>query len=263
MMRAENPADAVAGLGQIDARGRVLFRPQHGRVGIGHRFQEGQPGGDGANPGQVADERGRRRKAAGAGQRVDVGGRQEPESPHRHHQQTGDDAPFVAEPAGQQAGGQRHQKVSQVMRELHPGGLRFAQAQFRLKMLVHHVNHAVANSPEEKQRADQGKGDDQVPAVIHFKHAFFLGVHKSMGLEVVADYEEAVNAHSIDGLGLPPGHGEGNPKNTVSAASNLLPGPQIELIQRGHDQRVPDLTGRDQLRHLRDSGTSRVAKSSA
>jgi hypothetical protein len=56
------------------------------------------------------------------------------------------------------------------MSELHPGGLRFGQPQFRLKMLVHHVNHAVANSPKKKQRGNQNEGDNVVFAVRCAEH---------------------------------------------------------------------------------------------
>ena len=52
------------------------------------------------------------------------------------------------------------------MRELHPGGLRLVEVQLLLKVLVHDVDHAVADSPEEEQRADQDEGEDQVGAVI-------------------------------------------------------------------------------------------------
>ena len=58
--RAEDPADAVAGLGQIDPRGRIARRAEHRGVGIGDRFQEGQSRGNGANPGEEADESGGR-----------------------------------------------------------------------------------------------------------------------------------------------------------------------------------------------------------
>jgi hypothetical protein len=49
--------------------------------------------------------------------------------------------------------------------------------QFLLKMLVHHVDHPVAESPEEKQRADEGEGEDEVSPVLHDKEAFLVGTH--------------------------------------------------------------------------------------
>jgi hypothetical protein len=36
------------------------------------------------------------------------------------------------------------------MGELNPGGFGFRQMQFVLEVFVHHVNEAVANSPQQK-----------------------------------------------------------------------------------------------------------------
>jgi hypothetical protein len=44
-------------------------------------------------------------------------------------------------------------------------------------VLVHHVNHSVANPPEEKQRTDENKRNDQILAVIRDEHAFLVCVH--------------------------------------------------------------------------------------
>ena len=63
--------------------------------------------------------------------------------------------PFVPQLGRQPTGRHRHQEVAEVVCELHPGRLGLRQVQFVLKVLVHHVDHAVAESPEEKQRADQ------------------------------------------------------------------------------------------------------------
>ena len=53
----EDPADAVAGLGRVDARGGVARRPEHRGVGIGHRLQEGQAGGHDAHAEEKGPER--------------------------------------------------------------------------------------------------------------------------------------------------------------------------------------------------------------
>ena len=110
-------------------------------------------------------------------QRVDMGGRDEPESAHRHNQQTGDDAAFVSQLAGQPPRRHGHQEVAQIVRELHPGGLRFGQAQLLLEVLVHHVDHPVADSPQEKQRADQDEREHQVHAVIAYEEALLVRIH--------------------------------------------------------------------------------------
>ena len=71
-----------------------------------------------------------------------------------------------------QPAGKRHQEIAQVVRELHPGRLRQGQVQFLLEMLVHHVDHPVAESPKEKQRTDENERERQVSAVIRNKEAF-------------------------------------------------------------------------------------------
>src|ERR1039457_6915298 len=38
-------------------------------------------------------------------------------------------------------------KLAEIVRELHPGGLGLAQAQLLLEVLVHHVDHPVAETP--------------------------------------------------------------------------------------------------------------------
>ena len=100
---------------------------------------------------------------------VDMRGGDEPEASGRHDQQSGDDAAFVSEFARQKAGRHRHQEVAEVVRELHPGGLGFAEAEFLLEVLVHDVDHAVAESPEEKQRAHQDEYERQVLPVVGYE----------------------------------------------------------------------------------------------
>lgn len=56
--RTYKPADAVGGLGEIDAGGRVFRWSQHGRVGIGDRLQKRESCGDCANATEVGDKRG-------------------------------------------------------------------------------------------------------------------------------------------------------------------------------------------------------------
>jgi hypothetical protein len=49
--------------------------------------------------------------------------------------------------------------------------------QLFLKVLVHHVNHSVAESPKEKQRADDAKGECHALAVVGNEHALLIGTH--------------------------------------------------------------------------------------
>ena len=41
---------------------------------------------------------------------------------------------------------------------LDPGGLRFREMQQILKVLVHHVDHAVAAAPQQEERCDEKEG---------------------------------------------------------------------------------------------------------
>ena len=54
--RAEEQADAVHGLREIDARRRVLRRTEHGGVRIRDRFEKGEAGGDDADAQQERPE---------------------------------------------------------------------------------------------------------------------------------------------------------------------------------------------------------------
>src|SRR4029077_9095053 len=61
------------------------------------------------------------------------------------------------------------------MGETHPGRLGQRQVQFLLKVLVHHVNHSVAESPKSKQQDEQNEGEEDVPAIISNEHFLFRG----------------------------------------------------------------------------------------
>ena len=62
------------------------------------------------------------------------------------------------------------------MRELHPGRLREIQMQLFLKVLVHHIDHPVAKSPERKEKDEKEKGEGDVAAVLEHEHAAPGGV---------------------------------------------------------------------------------------
>ena len=166
--RSENQADAVAGLGEIDAGGGIFLWPQHRGVGIGDGFQEGETSGNDADAKQKCPER------------SDVRRRDEPESADCNHQETGNDAAFVTQLGRQPSRRERHQEIAQIVRELHPGGLGQVQVQYFLKVLVHHVNHPVAESPKGKQQDEEEEGEEDVLAVVSDEHAFlggFVGLH--------------------------------------------------------------------------------------
>src|ERR1019366_5730463 len=68
-------------------------------------------------------------------------------------------------------------KLAEIVRELHPGGLGLAQAQLLLEVLVHHVDHPVAETPQEKQRTNQNEGECQVPSVVRDEESFLIFCH--------------------------------------------------------------------------------------
>jgi hypothetical protein len=66
------------------------------------------------------------------------------------------------------------------VRELHPGRLRQVQVQHFLKVLIHHVNHSVAESPQSKKQDEEAKGESDILSVFSDEHAFFgsfISVH--------------------------------------------------------------------------------------
>ena len=60
------------------------------------------------------------------------------------------------------------------MRKLYRRRLRFRQMQFILKVLVHRVNQAIAESPEQKQRGDKNKREHDILALVRNEQAFLL-----------------------------------------------------------------------------------------
>ena len=82
----------------------------------------------------------------------------EPKGAAGNQHEADQDAAFVAEFPRDQAGGNRHQEVSQIIGELHEAGLLLVDVQRILKLLVQDVNHPVAKAPQQEQRGDQRKG---------------------------------------------------------------------------------------------------------
>ena len=46
-------------------------------------------------------------------------------------------------------------------------------SQFLLEMLVHHINHSVAEAPQEEERTDENEGDEQAFAFLGGEEAGF------------------------------------------------------------------------------------------
>src|SRR5579862_1365026 len=63
------------------------------------------------------------------------------------------------------------------MRGLHPGRLRLREVQLILEVLVHDVDQAIAEAPEEKEGAHEAKCKPEVPAVFGHEDAAEGGAH--------------------------------------------------------------------------------------
>src|SRR5205823_8158355 len=106
----------------------------------------------------------------------DVRGGNKPEPARGDHEQARDDAAFVAKLNREPAGRDRHQEIAEIMRELHPGRLREIEMQLLLKVLVHHVDHAVAKAPKRKEEDEKEEGEGDVSSVLDHEHAAARGV---------------------------------------------------------------------------------------
>src|SRR5205809_1087153 len=62
------------------------------------------------------------------------------------------------------------------MRELHPRRLGKIQVQLLLKMFVHDIYHAVAESPERKKEDEEEKGEGNASSILDDEHAATRGV---------------------------------------------------------------------------------------
>jgi hypothetical protein len=84
---------------------------------------------------------------------------------------------------------------------LHPGRLGQAQVQCFLKVLVHHVNHPVAESPKGKQQDEEEEGEDDVLAVISDEHTLFNGLRLLGNVRAVISNEPAfvIDFHFLGG----------------------------------------------------------------
>ena len=156
--RPQRPTEPVERLGQIDAGSGKLFIPENRGVGIGDGLKESQSHGHDADAEEEGPELG------------DVGRRDKPETAEGNQQETDDDASAVAELLGDPSRGKGDQEIAEVVRELDPGRLRTGQVQQILKVLVHGVDHGVAEGPEEKEGRYQGKSAEVVPAVGRTEH---------------------------------------------------------------------------------------------
>ena len=137
--RTEDPAPAVDRLGDIDARRAAFRRPEHRGVGVGDGFQAGHARGD--------HKQAQQKRPVGA----NADGRNEPKRAGGNQRQAHQNPALVTEFARNHAGGNRHEKIRQIIGELHQPRLLLVNVQRFLKMLVKDVNHPIAEAPQQEQ----------------------------------------------------------------------------------------------------------------
>ena len=156
--RTKGPTEAVERLGKIDAGGGIALVAEDRGIGIGDRLKECQSHGNQTDTQQKSPEL------------LDMGRGDKPEAADRDQQKSDDDPPAITELLGHPPSGERDQKISEVVGELNPGRLRTVQMKQVLEVLVHGIDHGVAERPEEKERGDQDERQEIAFTIRRTKH---------------------------------------------------------------------------------------------
>ena len=133
--RADNPAQTVEGLREIDALFAVFGLAEHGDIGVGGGFEEGESAPDDEEAAEEEGE-GHDLRAGNEEQRADA-------VEDKAEQHTG----AVAEAANEGAGRQRHEEITAVDHDLDESRFGFAQVQCFLEIFVQHIEYAVGEAP--------------------------------------------------------------------------------------------------------------------
>ena len=133
--RSEDPAQTVEGLREIDALFAVFGLAEHGDIGVGRGFKEGESASDDEEAAEEEGE-GHDLRAGNEEQRADT-----VENKAEQHAGT------VAEAANEGAGGQRHEEITAVDHDLDVGRFGFAEVQRVLEVLVQHIKNAMGEPP--------------------------------------------------------------------------------------------------------------------
>jgi len=140
----------VEGLGHRKPRRGAVLGAQYRDVRIRRGFDAGQAAGQ--------HEKGIQERPEGL--EPEPGGNEEKSARGDHHQSEQNPL-LVADPADQQRRGKGEQEVGAKDRGLDESRLRFAHVQDILKMLVQHVQHGMAESPDEKEGGDHEEREQQ------------------------------------------------------------------------------------------------------
>ena len=143
--RTDNPTQTVEGLREIDALFAVFGLAEHGDIGVGGGFEEGESAPDDEEATEEEGE-GHDLRAGNEEQRADA-----VENKAEQHAGT------VAVAANEGAGGQRHEEISAVDHDLDVGRFGFGEVQRVLEVLVQHIENAVGETPQKEEGGDQKK----------------------------------------------------------------------------------------------------------
>lgn len=143
--RADNPSQTVEGLREIDALFAVFGLAEHGDIGVGGGFKEGESAPDDE---EAAEEE---------GEGHDLRAGNEEQRPDAVENKTEQHAGTVAVAANEGAGGQRHEEISAIDHGLDVGRFGFGEVQRVLEVLVQHIENAVGETPQKEEGGDQKK----------------------------------------------------------------------------------------------------------
>lgn len=145
--RSQELANAVGTLGNVQAEGCVLVAAQLGNVRVGVRFQAGQAASDDKECYEENVET------------VGIARRNDHESANSVERQAHHDAALIAVFAGYERSRRSEDEIAAEIRCLQEAGRGFRNAELILEILVHDVDQAIAQAPEEKQGRDQDEGN--------------------------------------------------------------------------------------------------------
>ena len=120
---------------EIDALFRPLARPQHGDIGVGRRFEEGQ---------SATDDEERKEEETEIHQ-LSAGDKEE--GADTVEEQSGEHPCPIAPPLDERTGRKCHQEVAAVDHGLHQRRLRFGESHRVLEILIEYVQNTVGKAP--------------------------------------------------------------------------------------------------------------------
>ncbi len=151
MMGPEEDPQRVERLREVEAARGVARLAEHAHIGVGGGFEKAQSGGQ--------HEHGDDEKREALGLRR----WHEQERARRRDRQSRNQPELIAARAHHAAGGKAHQQIGAEIGDLKPGGLRLADMQGLLEMLVEHVQKAIGQPPDEEAAYGEGVRPPQGP----------------------------------------------------------------------------------------------------